>query len=578
MASTSGVDLSISGLASGFDWKTVVTQLAQAERAPEAAWNAAKSKLTQKNSAFNSIKSYLNNLQADIKKLKDPTNYSNRSAQTNDATIATASASPAATVGNYTFNITQLATTAQIAGTGNISKAISPDGNLSSVTIGTAGFSSSVTEGTFSINGKQVTISSADSLQQVFDNIASVTTNAVTASYNSTTDKITFTSASPITLGSAADTSNFLQVAQLYNNGTGAVSSTAALGRARVSAPIASSDLATDITGDGSGAGEFKINGVAISYNTGTDSIQDVLNRINSSAAGVNASYDTLNNRFNMTNKTTGDVGISMSDTTGNFLAATGLSGGTLTRGLNLLYTINGGSSLQSQSNTITSDSSTISGLSVTALDTGAVTVTIGSDTSAIKSALTSFVTDYNNVQSYITQQSASSADASGKVTAGLLTGDLDAGNIATTLRSLSFSKVNVSGLSDTASLFANLGIQGNGHDKTITLSDSTALDNALASRLNDVKSFFSDATGGMAVKLDTFLTNTVSDSGTLTAHQASLTKQSAAIDTQIANQEKIIASDIAFWTKEFQAMELAQQKISQQLATLTQQVSKGTL
>lgn len=578
MASTSGVDLSISGLASGFDWKTVVTQLAQAERAPETAWNAAKSTLTQKNSAFNSIKSYLNNLQADIKKLKDPTIYSNRSAQTNDATIATASASPAATVGNYAFNITQLATTAQIAGTGNISKAISPDGNLSNVTIGTAGFSSAVTEGTFSINGAQVTISSADSLQQVFDNIATATGNAVTASYDSITDKITFTSASPITLGSAADTSNFLQVAQLYNNGTGAVSSTAALGRARVSAPIASSELATDITDGGSGAGGFTINGVAISFNASTDSIQDVLNRINSSAAGVNASYDTLNNRFNLANKTTGDVGISMSDTTGNFLAATGLSSGTLTRGMNLLYTINGGSSLQSQSNTITSDSSTITGLSVTALNTGAVTVTVGSDTSAIKSALTSFISDYNNVQSYITTQSASSASASGNVTAGLLTGDLDAGNIATTLRSLSFSKVNVSGLSDTASLFANLGIQGNGQDNTIILSDSTALDTALASHLNDVKSFFSDATGGMAVKLDTFLTNTVSDSGTLTAHQTSLTKQSAAIDTQIANQEKIIATDSAFWTAEFQAMEVAQQQISQQLATLTQQVNNGTL
>jgi flagellar hook-associated protein 2 len=578
MASTSGVDLSISGLASGFDWKTMVSQLASAERAPEAAWQASKSTLAQKNNAYGSIKSYLNNLQADVQKLKDATLYNNRSAQMTDATIATASADSAATVGTYTFNISQLATTAQTSGTSNISNAISPDGNLSSVTVGTAGFSMPVTAGTFSINGKQVAIASTDSLQQVFDNIAAATGNAVTASYNSTTDKMTLTSASPITLGSAADTSNFLQVAQLYNNGAGAVSSTSALGRARVSAAMADSDLATAITDGGGGAGGFTINGVLISYNVSTDTVQGVLDRINSSTAGVNASYDLLNNHFVLANKTTGDVGISMHDETGNFLAATGLSGGTFTSGQNLLYTINGGSQLQSRSNTITSESSTITGLSVTALAADSVTVNVGSDTSAIKSALTSFISDYNNVQSYITTQSASSTDSAGNVTAGLLTGDLDAGSLASTLRSLSFSPVGVSGLSGTASLLANLGIQGNGQDNTITLNDSTALDSALSSHLNDIKSFFSDSAGGMAVKLDKFLTNTVGDSGTLTAHQTSLTQQSTSIDTQIANQEKIITTDSAFWTSEFQAMELAQSQINQELATLTQQISNGTL
>ena len=578
MASTSGVDLSISGLASGLDWKAVVTQLAAAERSPETAWQKAQSTLAQKGNAYGSIKSYLNNLQADVQKLKDATLYNSRSAQTTDGTIVTASADSAATVGTYTFKISQLATTAQIAGTGSISKAISPDGILSNVTIGTAGFSTPVTAGTFTINGAQVALSTSDSLQQVFDNIALATGNTVTASYNATTDKMTLTSASPITLGSAADTSNFLQVAQLYNNGTGAVSSTSALGRARVSATMANSDLATAITAGGGGAGGFTINGVLINYNVGTDSIQAVLDRINSSSAGVSASYDSLNNHFVLANKTTGDVGISMHDTTGNFLAATGLSGGTLTRGQNLLYTINGGLQLQSQSNTVTQDSSTIAGLSVAALAAGTVTVTVGSDTSALKAALTSFISNYNNVQSYITSQSASSTDSSGHVTAGLLTGDMDAGKLASSLRSLSFSPVPISGLSSTFSQLANLGIQSNGQDNTIKLSDSSALDNALANHLNDLKSFFSDSTNGLAVKLDAFLTNTVGDSGTLTAHQTSLTKQSAGIDTQIASLEKTIAADSAFWTKEFQAMELAQSQISQQLSALTQQITNGTL
>ena len=88
----------------------------------------------------------------------------------------------------------------------------------------------------------------------------------------------------------------------------------------------------------------------------------------------------------------------------------------------------------------------------------------------------------------------------------------------------------------------------------------------------------FSDSAGGLAAKLDTFLTNAVGDSGTITAHQAVLTKQSTNIDTQIANLEKTIASDAAFWTKEFQAMETAQAQSNQVLSSLTQQINKGTL
>ena len=57
------------------------------------------------------------------------------------------------------------------------------------------------------------------------------------------------------------------------------------------------------------------------------------MNNINESAAGVTASYDPVNNKFVLANNTTGDVGISMQDVTGNFLAATGLAGGTLRHG-----------------------------------------------------------------------------------------------------------------------------------------------------------------------------------------------------------------------------------------------------
>ena len=78
------------------------------------------------------------------------------------------------------------------------------------------------------------------------------------------------------------------------------------------------------------------INGVNISFDASTNSINDILTAINNSAAGVTATYDSVNNRFVLTDNTTGDVGISVQDVQGNFLKATGLSTGTLQRGNNL--------------------------------------------------------------------------------------------------------------------------------------------------------------------------------------------------------------------------------------------------
>jgi flagellar capping protein FliD len=77
---------------------------------------------------------------------------------------------------------------------------------------------------------------------------------------------------------------------------------------------------------------------------------------------------------------------------------------------------------------------------------------------------------------------------------------------------------------------------------------------------------------------LDTYLTNTLGDSGSIASHQSALTTQSQAIDTQIANLEKTITADSNFWTTEFQNMETAQSKSNQVLTYLTQSVTNGTL
>lgn len=577
-STTNEPDLQVTGLASGMNWATVITELANAERAPETQWENQINSLDVQNSAYTTIDGDLTTLQTDIETLQNSSLYTGTTAQSSNTDVATANSDSTAPLGNYTFDISQLATAAQMNGATNISEALSPDGDLSSVTIGTAGFATPVTAGTFTVNGAQVTIATTDSLQQVFNNIATATNNTVTASYNPTTDEITLagTGSTPVVLGSAADTSNFLQVAQLYNNGINSVTSSSALGHVQLGATMTDADLNTAITDGGNGQGEFTINGVAIDYDASTDSIQDVLDSINNSAAGVTATYDTINNRFVLTDNTTGDVGISMQDLTGNFLAATGLSSGTLEGGKNLLYTLNGGTQqLVSQSNTITQDSSSIAGLSVTASQTGSTTVSVTSDTSAITSAVQQFVSDYNTLQTAITNNQAVTTSSSGAVSPGVLTGDLTANGIASDLRSLVTS--SVPGLTGAVSMLSDLGIQTNGQNNTLSVDTST-LSSAVAANINSVETLFTDPTNGLATQLSNYINDTTGTNGTITNHQASLNQQVTDLNTQISNLEAKITSDTATWTSEFTAMESAQSQSSQELTYLSEQITSGSL
>ncbi len=578
--------LAVTGLASGMDWSTVVSELADAERAPETQWKTQQTTLNNQNSAFTTIQGDLTTLQTDIQTLQSSSLYTSRTAQSSDSS-ATATAGSGTNIGTYLFNISQLATATTINGTSGVNSVLSPDGNLDNVTIGTAGFSTQVTAGTFTVNGKQITIATTDSLQTVFNNISGATNGEVTASYDSTADKITLTDTlnNNITLGSAADTSNFLQAARLYNGNTPATSitSSATLGSVQLSSSMQDADLKTAVQGDSSNNGSFTINGVSISYNTSSDSIQNVLNRINTSGAGVTASFDSQNNRFVLTNNSTGNVGVSMQDVAGNFLAATGISSGTTVSGQNLLYTLNGGTQqLTSLSNTINSDSSGISGLSVTATKATSFTVTVASDTSKISSAIQQFVTDYNSVQSYITSQQAVTNNSDGTVTAGLLTGDMTATGIASSLRTTSFLGISIPGSSNVISSLADLGLTTNGQNNTVTLDTST-LNSALTGNLNAVQSFFTDSTNGLCTQLTNFLNDTIggpniTTPGTLIQHEQSLSSQSSDITTQINNLETKITSDTANWNSEFTAMEEAQSQVNQELTYLTQQVSSGAL
>ena len=430
--------------------------------------------------------------------------------------------------------------------------------------LSSAPFADPITAGTFTVNGQTITVAATDTLQSVFTQINTATGGAVTASYDPTTDEITLSSTFAHysrQFGSARH-QQFSQVTQLFSNGTGTVTSLNALAGINLNATADQSNLATAITDGGSGQGAFDINGVTINFDSSTDSVNDILQSINNSAAGVTATYDGANNRFVLTNNNTGNVGMTMQDVTGNFLAATGLSSGTLQAGTNLQYSINGSKPMTSESNTVDASSSGLTGLSITALATGSANITVSPDTSTIATAITNFVNDYNTVQNYISSQTTISTSTSSTTgatdstttttgTPGILMGDMDAEGIATDLRQL----VDASPLSGIVENLNDIGITSNGTDNTLT-TNSLVLNDALTNNLGQITQLFTDPTNGLATTRRQLPHQHLGQHRHHHTKEQNLTNQSTAIATSITTLQTKITNDETEMQNQFVEME----------------------
>ncbi|MDQ5978494.1 MAG: flagellar hook-associated protein 2 [Verrucomicrobiota bacterium] len=560
--------LQLSGLASGLDWKSLVDQLMEIERAPISRIEREQLTNTQRSNALRDLGTKLTALQDAAGILKDQTLFSGRT-----ATSATASStwklSPAAgaTAGTYSIAVSQLATRARREGAADITSGLAATNDVSGVTLATMRTAGTITAGTFSVNGAKVTVAATDSLQSVFDAISTATGGDVTATYDSVTDRITLDSVSDaeIVLGASNDTSNFLQVLKLSNNGLGTVSSYGSLGSTRTGTALANAGLKTAITAvDGTGAGSFTINGVAIDYNVNTDSLNALMKRINASGAGVTASYDAVNDRMTLANSATGDLGMTLSETAGGVLGALGLtSGHTSVRGENAEFSVDGGPTLISSSNTLDGTAHGITGLSVTVDSETTQSITVAADTAKMRGKIDDFLTAYNAVITYIDEKTRVTTN-NDNVSAAVLSSNRDVQNWNRELRSLAFGAI--SGLSGTIDRLDDLGIDLN-REGIMSVKDSAKLDAALADHASDVEEFFTSATTGFAAKFDTRL-ETLIDSGKDAQDRLGDTNKN--LDRQIADLERRLTQQREVLTSSFIAMETAQSQIQQQSAALS--------
>src|SRR4051812_34067702 len=118
-------DLGISGLASGFDWKTFVDQMTDIQRAPQKRLLQEKNAIQQRNNALASIKTQVSVLSTRVDTLKEASLFDTRSTTVQNEDIASVSSTGGAPLGSFSLNVIQLATAAKHKGAVNVGAGLS---------------------------------------------------------------------------------------------------------------------------------------------------------------------------------------------------------------------------------------------------------------------------------------------------------------------------------------------------------------------------------------------------------------------------------------------------------------------
>ncbi len=419
-SSTSGVlgdapPVTFPGVASGIDYNSIIQKYTAETLQQEQPLKTQAININAQNTAILKIKNLIGSVQDSLTALSDPTIFGAYKATPGN----TASGSPAATLKQIPHQSAIAGTVAINAQTAATATTIvnnpAANGTLNAtVALDTAGTSITATNGpsangSITINGTQVSYDvTTQSLTTILNNIKTQTgvNYSINANGTVTLGVIAGVGTAVSTLGSGADSGNLEQVLKLDTAPIvgGNVTSSSSAGGINETSNLnqnSNAGFATAVT-----AGTFTINGVAFTVNPATDSLSNVITRINASSAGVTAQYNSATSQITLTSTTPGpqSILVGKGSDTSNFLSATGLTTGTTTSGTqaSVTYTDNTGthvaySSTDDFANVVPGFTLTVTNSSP-ALPPGSTyyTVSVASDPSQAETAINKFVTSYN--------------------------------------------------------------------------------------------------------------------------------------------------------------------------------------
>lgn len=393
---------------SGVDTGAIIDAIMELESRPLERLQQKQEKLELTQQLWQEIDDRLEEFRDQLFDLKLRTTFYQFTTDVGDTTVLQASASADARAGTFYVKVESTASATRYESGETIG--VIPDSTTQYQDL-----DSRVTPvaGTVTINGVEITIDATDTIDDIVNKINS-SGAGVTASYSDTTGKLTLSASSKFTLGASTDTSNFLSVFNLsdapmewdglnYN-----VVSTAHVGAVSTSRTLSS--LASD-DGVTFTDGTITINGTSISV-SGTDTLEDVIDRINDSDANVIAFCDTNEDKLVVINKTYGTQGISFDDGGTGFFKVMGWlddsTGNDITQknvgnSAKILVSYDGtdatATTYYSNSNTVEVDGVT---LTLRSTSTDYVRVSVEIDTDSIVQEISDFVENYNELMEYL--------------------------------------------------------------------------------------------------------------------------------------------------------------------------------
>ena len=383
----------ITGLASGLDVDSIVTQLMSAEK-------TKLNKLQQKQQLAEwrqeSYRTIITAAQEFTSKYFNTTSSSSllsantfiKYSVTSSSSAISASASSSASAGNHTVQVSRLATAATLTSSSSISKDVQGSAAADYSSLSGKSITLAVDGTTRTVSLSNVT--DADSLQTAIDEAVGTgkltvgtTTDgylSITAAANSGVQKITISAPSSGTSGLTS-----------LGFGSGATLSN------RVTTTSTLETIFGDDAFNSDGQIELTINGTSFTFDK-SDTLSAMMSEINSSSnAGATMKYDELSGKLTLTANETG-AGNTLAVTEGDGSSFLSSFLNTVTAGVDAQVTIDG------QVLTRGSNKVTVDGVTYTFSQTTdeAATVSLTQDTDAIYDTISSFVEDYNALISSI--------------------------------------------------------------------------------------------------------------------------------------------------------------------------------
>lgn len=437
-----------SGLSSGIDVESIVRQLVSIEGIGRQRIQAQKAQVEGRQIIYGQLRSNILAFNGAVSGLNSPSAYQSVTASSSDSDSASLSATSSATAGIYSLKVSQLAQAHKVSSSAQQS---------TTSAVGQAG--------SFDLNGINIEIEATDTLQTIAGKIngskAGVRASLInggegqaymtlSATKSGEENAITFSNFT----GGAAEALGFNGIKSYLNQPSGNTVRSAAY--ASSSATLASLSV-------GSGTKAFELDGVAFSIDADTQSLQDVADAINAqfSAAPDRVSAQVVADGGSFRLELSGSqVPSSLVDTDGLFEDLGFYENKPyreLVKAQDAEYSLDG-MNFTSATNEVTT---VLPGASFTlkkADPTKEITLSLNADTSKVKDSLQSLVDAYNNLNSYIRQNTQFDADS---LSGGPLLGDSTTAQLQSSITSVLFNNVgtgDVRNLADLGVLFDSEG------------------------------------------------------------------------------------------------------------------------